>query len=35
MINENIFIELERYLKDKGYEVLNNEKSNKYFQFIY
>lgn len=35
MINENIFIELERSLKDKGYEVLNNEKSKKYFQFIY
>lgn len=35
MINENIFIELERNLKDKGYEVLNNEKSKMYFQFIY
>ena len=35
MINKDIFIELERNLKDKGYEVLNNEKSNKYFQFIY
>ena len=35
MINENIFTELEKVLKSKGCEVLNNERSKEYFQFIY
>ncbi|MBR1453022.1 MAG: hypothetical protein IJ593_12620 [Lachnospiraceae bacterium] len=35
MINKNIFTELEKVLKSKGCEVLNNERSKEYFQFIY
>ena len=35
MICETIFTELENILKAKGCEVLNNERSKEYFQFIY